>query len=273
MRNLLPILGLIAAYTVVAKAADEERVALRLDPESGKLRFQGPTVDRARGAELAYRVGCSMVDGKDTLGVTNPIQEGIRLLEMSENFGSAKASFKLAMWKAEGRAGPIDKAAAMKAAIESYLKNMKLCLEDARDFESDKAGAEAGKREPLFWRGLSSYLDIYSTQESTRRESTVMILKSAKLGFSNAQLACGVMYLRGEIVPKNRLEAYKWLLLASANSFTSPPNDYCFEQKEFASFLTDLVEQQLTKEQIAEAQKAATEISNQAEEPKQGSRK
>ena len=270
MKNLLNIFGIFTAATIVAHAQGGEKLGLKLDPESGELRFlkDTSTINRAEGAELTYRVACSLVDGKASLGVNNPVKEGVRLLEVSESLGSAKAAFKLAMVKAEGKAGPSDKNAALKAAIESYLKNMRLCLDETSDFEKDKSRAKAGKKEPLFWRGLSSYLELYPIEESSRRESTMHMLKSAMLGYSNAQLACGVMYLRGEIVPRNRMEAYKWLLLAQANSFAEPPNDYCFNQKEFASFLADLVEQQLTKEQIAEAQKAATDFSPQAEEPK-----
>ena len=269
MRKLLIIIYFIAASTAVTFG--EGKIVLELDEESGEFRFpKGTTsINREEGAEDTYHVGCRLVDGKESLGIKNPIKEGVRLLEMSESLGSAKAAFKLATVKAEGKAGPSDKSAALKTAIESYLKNMQLCLKEVSSFDKDESRAEAGKSEPLFWRGLETYLSRFPSRESERRESTTFLLRSAKQGFSDAQLACGVMYLRGEIVPRNRLEAYKWLLLAQANTFTPPPNKFCFDQKEFASFLADLVEQQLTKDQIAEAEKAATEFKPQAEELKQ----
>ncbi len=244
----------------------EGRTVLELDAETGEFRFpKGTTkINRAEGADITYEIGCRMVDGMDAAGIKDPIKEGLRLLTMSESLGSTKASLKLATLKAEGKVVALDRRDALKLALEAYLKDIELRKDDASDFEKDKGRADAGKREPLFWQGIGWYIDGSSVHHMWQ-EAPKMIIRSAKYGYSNAQLACGVMYLRGDAVPKNWIEAYKWLLIAQANVFPPTSNNYCFDQRRFTSLLIDLVELQLTKEQVAEGQKAALEFTAQTE--------
>ena len=71
--------------------------------------------------------------------------------------------------------------------------------------------------------------------------------KAAEQGESEAQLLLGGMYLEGEGVPKNDIEAYAWVLLAKANG-------------EKASEVISTLEKLLTAEQVEKGQARAAEL-------------
>ena len=70
---------------------------------------------------------------------------------------------------------------------------------------------------------------------------------AAEQGSALAQSNLGLMYEKGEGVPKDYVEAYKWLNLSAANGF------------EAAATARDLVEKEMTRSQIEEAQKLSRE--------------
>jgi TPR repeat protein len=72
--------------------------------------------------------------------------------------------------------------------------------------------------------------------------------KAAEQGIAVAQCDIGSCYYLGDGVPKDYLEAYKWLNLASAQGF------------ETAKKCLSIIEQQMTPEQISEAQQLAREF-------------
>jgi TPR repeat protein len=71
--------------------------------------------------------------------------------------------------------------------------------------------------------------------------------KAAEQGYAKAQFNLGFMYANGEGVAKNFVLAHMWWNLARAQGH------------EKASELVELLVKEMTKEQIAEAQRLATE--------------
>ena len=72
--------------------------------------------------------------------------------------------------------------------------------------------------------------------------------KAAEQDVATAQCDIGSCYYLGDGVPKDYLEAYRWLNLASAQGF------------ETAKKILSIIEQQMTQEQISEAQQLAREF-------------
>ena len=70
---------------------------------------------------------------------------------------------------------------------------------------------------------------------------------AAEQGYASAQLNLGFMYSRGEGVPEDLVYAYMWCNLSAAQG-----NEIAQENK-------DIIERQLTREQIAEAQRLSRE--------------
>ena len=79
------------------------------------------------------------------------------------------------------------------------------------------------------------------------RPFQVKTLCKCKLGYPKAQYNLGVMYANGEGVPKDDVQAYLWFNLAAAQG------------DELARTNRDNIEKQMTKAQIAKAQKLIRE--------------
>ena len=74
---------------------------------------------------------------------------------------------------------------------------------------------------------------------------------AAEQGHASAQLNLGVMYANGEGVPQDYVQSHMWANLAASRSTS--------EDRELAVKNRDLVANQMTREQIAEAQRRARE--------------
>ena len=74
--------------------------------------------------------------------------------------------------------------------------------------------------------------------------------KSAEQGHAKAQGKLGTMYVLGQGVPENNTLAYKWFNLSRLAGG---------EIGEIAQNVLDIITPEMTKEQIAKAQKLATE--------------
>jgi len=79
------------------------------------------------------------------------------------------------------------------------------------------------------------------------KEAVKWYRKAAERGNPEAQYNFGKMYLNGQGVPQNYIEAHKWFNIAGANGWE--------EGQKYRDEIQDL----LTREQIAEAQKRARE--------------
>ena len=113
------------------------------------------------------------------------------------------------------------------------------------DFEATKKLAESGDGIAQFNLAL-----MYANGDGVPKndkEAVKWYRKSAEQGHAKAQGNLGVMYYTGDGVPKNNILAHKWLNLARVGGAS--------EAGKNLKILTP----KMTKEQIAEAQKLATE--------------
>ena len=79
-------------------------------------------------------------------------------------------------------------------------------------------------------------------------EAVKWFRKGAEQNYARAQAALGVRYAKGEGVAKNKVEAYKWWLLAAGQG-----NDD-------AKHNMTIVENKMSREQIAEGQRLARDF-------------
>ena len=87
---------------------------------------------------------------------------------------------------------------------------------------------------------------IYAKGEGVPKndaEAVAWYRRAAEQGYADAQYNLGWMYAKGEGVPKNDVDAYFWFNLAAAQG------------QENAGGNRDITEKQMTREQIAEAQR------------------
>ena len=82
------------------------------------------------------------------------------------------------------------------------------------------------------------------------KEATKWIRMSADQGYVMAQFVLGMMYYNGLGVPKDYKQAYVWIYNAKMNYHES------------ATGKLDIITEEMTKEQIADAMSLATEIHN-----------
>jgi len=74
-----------------------------------------------------------------------------------------------------------------------------------------------------------------------------LISRAAEQGLAGAQSQLGSMYFKGEGVPKDNVQAYKWFGIAAANDAA------------YANRLLSVLEEVMDPEQIEEAQELATQ--------------
>ena len=75
-------------------------------------------------------------------------------------------------------------------------------------------------------------------------------------GDAEAQANLGVMYARGEGIPQDYVQAYKWFYLAAATSTEKEVRDRAVQSR-------DIVAARMTSAQLAEAQKLARDWKKQ----------
>ena len=90
---------------------------------------------------------------------------------------------------------------------------------------------------------------------SDPKDSIAALLEKAKQGDADAQFNLGFTYAKGEGVPKDDAEAYKWWLLAGAQGDEQARKGIDFIEKKF-----------FTLEQRAEGQRMAREFKAKAAE-------
>ena len=95
-----------------------------------------------------------------------------------------------------------------------------------------------------------SLLLLFSCAEDAELKRTRSL---ANAGDATAQYNLGVMYRKGDGVPKDYKEAYAWWSVAKSNGH------------EVAAMNLGVLEKEMNKEQIADAMSLATEIHNQIE--------
>lgn len=256
MKTLL--IALVAIAIVTKLPGQSERAAMRFDNETGRWVFAQGTVSADSAQSLPYMIGHDIIFGKENgsqqLGEK---AEGIRLIKLSQEYGGIEAAILLAKLHTEGRVLPTDHSLAEKLLIEIHPQLTKRRLNDEESSNPRQTGdAESGDLKAQVTKGLFGYCESYGED---RKESVKWLLRAAKQGSQRAQLALGVVYLKGELIPKNQLEAYKWLLLADTEK-DDLAGRYMARFDDISHTLIAILENRMTKEQIAEGQRAASEF-------------
>jgi len=152
----------------------------------------------------------------------------------------------------------------LQEAVKWYLKSANQGFAQAQNFLGNMyfngRGVETNYNEAIKWFRLSAEQGIADAQRhlsaiyrfgigapKDNEEAFKWIYKVADQGFSDAQNLVGFSYLVGVGVSTNNIEAYKWFNLSAASG-----------NKDAKSEL-ELLEQQMTPEQVAEAQKLTRE--------------
>ena len=161
-------------------------------------------------------------------GVKPDKVEAARWLRRAADQGLAEAQFDLGMCYANGEGVP-------RNAVEAVAWYRKAADQGLPDAECELGNC--------YLEGNGVPKDIPDGVKWTRR--------AAEQGFAQAQNALGLCYLKGTGVPKDYLQAYKWFDLAAAKGD---------ERADDARVNLAAAERYLKPEQIAEAQRLASEF-------------
>ena len=105
-----------------------------------------------------------------------------------------------------------------------YAYGRGVAKDDAEAVKWIRKAAEQGESEAQIRLGLAYAQSIFGTNfdglglQQDYRQAVKWFLRAANQGDAMAQAALGVCFRDGQGVPKNRVEAYMWLNLASAQS-------------------------------------------------------
>ena len=117
---------------------------------------------------------------------------------------------------------------------------------ETQDIGQLRKAAMQGDVDAQFDLGIMYYLGEGVPEDD--REAVKWLRKAAEEGLAPAQSQLGLMYYNGAGVPEDYVKAYVWLNLAAAQGNTK------------ATEGKDSLRNRMTAEQVAEAQKLATEL-------------
>jgi uncharacterized protein len=126
-----------------------------------------------------------------------------------------------------------------------YLNGKGVPEDDAEAVKWFRKAAEQGNAKAQYYLGFM-YANGTGVPEDDA-EAVKWYRKAAEQGYANAQFNLGLMYLNGEGVPEDNVFAYMWFNLAAAQG------------DEDAKKGKGMISGNMTKEQIAEAQKLSRE--------------
>lgn len=188
-------------------------------------------------------------------GVMQDNAEALKLLREAVKYGIEVAEFELGRMYANGQGVPRDVA----KAVEWYEKAATGCLEalstlgrmyaDGQGVKKDEQMAAAYFRKPAEHDNVDAqfYLGYFYAKNYNDVEAAKWYRRAAEQNNAEAQNNLGIMYAQGKGVPKDEVEAYKWLLLAGA-------------LREAAKGNIEITESRLTPTQRAEGQRLAREF-------------
>jgi TPR repeat protein len=113
----------------------------------------------------------------------------------------------------------------------------------AIEFDEIMEGAKQGNSTMQYYAG-SSYLGGIGVPEN-RIEAVKWLTKAAKQGHTGAQVNLGLMYSAGAGIPENSIRSYVWYSMAKTQGDSTAASNLVF------------LKQEMTKQQIAEAQALA----------------
>lgn len=207
------------------------------------------------------------------VGTAKDESEALRWYRRAADHGERRAQYQLASAYTFGRGVAED----LKEAARWYRRAAERGLVHAQsDLEllyETGSGVEKDEREALRWylkaaeqgdvaaqfrAGLICKENLKNAKEAVR-----LFRSAASQGNADAQISLGIMCAYGSGTPKNYIEAYKWLSLGVAGNLQSE------EARELArKHLAALEHKLMTRDQVAEAQRASAEfVSKQQSTP------
>ncbi len=159
------------------------------------------------------------------LGVAKDYQEAIKWYKKAADQGNAEAQDNLGAMYHEGQGVPQD----YKEALKWFRK------------AAEQGNASAQVR-------LGAMYNEGRGVPQDDKEAIKWYKKAAEQGNFVAQFALGAMYAGGKGITEDYIEGYKWFILAAAQGFPS------------AVTLRDSLKEEMTAQQIAEAQRLAKEF-------------
>lgn len=207
-----------------------------------------------RAVSLAqYNLGLCYYAGE---GVTKDYGQTAMWCRKAAEQGRAEAQFVLARCRATGIGSTQDAADAakwyLKAAEQGHIQaqyNIGLCLHSGDGVPQNWVEAVKWFRKAAAQGDVSAYAMLgfcYDKGEGVgedNAQAAAWYRKAAEHGTALAQYNLGICYSRGEGVPRDYVEAYQWVSLAAA------------QDVEEAKTTLGLLEQSMTREQVAEAQR------------------
>lgn len=206
-------------------------------------------------AKSQNEIGWMYCEGQ---GVLRNNEEAVKWFRRSAEQGYAEAQYGLGNMYLRGRGVPED----YKEACEWFKKSAKQGLAEAQSkfgwmcyegqgikqdyklaFEWSRKSAEQGYALAQNMLGV-----MYENGEGVQRnyeEAVKWYTESAEQGYAGAQIGLGRMYENGKGVTKDYIQAYKWYILAEAQGRRS---------------FKDSIEDRMTNEEIAEAQRLSKEF-------------
>lgn len=237
-----------------------EGASMRFDTETKQWVFSKDTNPLDSIRILPYAIGYDILYGKQDGSVQlGDKAEGIRLIKLSLEYGGTEAAILIAKLQTEGVLLTSDHSTAEKLLLNAHLQltEKRLNEDSSVNLQRQADDAENGDSQAQQNIGLKAYCESYS---EARKDAVKWLLRAAKQGKQRSQLALGVIYLKGDLVPKNQFEAYKWLLLADTEK-DEGVSRYSARLDDISHTLIAILENRMTKEQIAEGQRAASTFS------------
>ena len=206
-------------------------------------------------AELQTYLGTLYSRGE---GVAADDSQAVGWYRKAAEQGYPTGQFNLGIMYAAGRGVPEDHAEAsawfLRAAEQGLAQaqyNLAASYYTGRGVPWDLHAAHS-----WFSRAAEGLEGDAQTRASEYRDQAWQLLQlidGAEAGRSDAQLTLGKLYAAGKGLPRDQVAAYKWLSLAAASGGEGTRSD--------ATGVMTTLEAEMSREQVAEAQRAATEWS------------
>jgi TPR repeat protein len=263
---ILPLGGLLVTLVALASwyllkrpsADDQYNLGIKYSLGDGVTKSQVESVKCFRQAAeqghtyAQYALGMSYELGH---GVDKDPAEAIKWLEKAANHGDEDAQLELGKLYRDGQG-------VTKDYVQAYMWFDIACILE-----------EKLQEKGVSIRAIHSDLKKQMTQEqiaSAEKAISAWQLTAAQRGVASGQFALGTRYFNGVGVPKDKVQAYKWIFLALRQMPTSPvkADKVVIDGKNRGPstipstpiakrlwLMLNIVENEMTSEQIAEAQR------------------
>lgn len=265
-------------------AAEQPPYAQESDPDRKLLAQLGAKAEAGDASSQVY-LGHAFFYGD--LGLATNTVEAVKWFRKAAEQNHAEAQYRLGYSYSEGRGVAKDEAEAAKWWRKAAEQNLAVaqcelgsCYFSGRGIVQDgtnalywfQKAADKGNADAQHYLGLIYEFGIGRGGQKDLKESSLWYLRAASQGAGVPQIMIGQMYEEGAGVMQDFVEAYRWFNIAAASA--EKPNlgkivrqltpeeqkvvtDLSRPVGERAKEARERVAQQMTREQIAEAQRLA----------------